>query len=79
MTDIKPLQEIIKKRNITLGDLYFKINKKIGLSRLSDIRMARVIPTKEEIEILNKYLDLSEQEIEDLEDMRIDKILLENC
>ena len=79
MTDIKPLQEIIKKRNITLGDLYFKINKKIGLSRLSDISMARVIPTKEEIEILNKYLDLSEQEIEDLEDMRIDKILLENA
>lgn len=78
MIDIKPLQEIMKKRNITLRDLYFKINEEIKLSRLSDIRMARVIPTKEEIEILSRYLDLSEQEIEDLEDMKIDKIMLEN-
>ena len=79
MTITKPLQEIMKKRKLTLRDLYFKINNKIRLSRLSDIRMARVIPNKEEIEILSRYLDLSEQETEDLEDMRIDKIMIENA
>ena len=79
MTITKPLNEIMKKRKLTLRDLYFKINNKIRLSRLSDIRMARVIPNKEEIEILSRYLDLSEQEIEDLEDMRIDKIMIENA
>ena len=79
MTITKPLQEILKKRNLTLRDLYLKMNNEIRLSRLSDIRIARAIPTKEEIEILSKYLDLSEQEIEDLEDMKIDKIMLENA
>ena len=79
MTITKPLQEIIKKRKLTLRDLYFKINEEIKLSRLSDIRLARVVPNKEEIEILSKHLDLSDKEIEDLEDMEIDKILLENA
>lgn len=79
MTITKPLQEIIKKRKLTLRDLYFKINEEIKLSRLSDIRLARDVPTKKEIEILSRYLDLSEQEIEDLEDMRIDKIMVENA
>lgn len=51
----KPLQEIMKKRNLILRDLYFKIN--------------------EEIEILEKYLDLTKEE----EDMEIDKILIENA
>ena len=78
MTITKPLQEIMKKRKLTLRDLYFKINEEIRLSRLSDIRLARVAATKEEIEILSKYLDLSEQEIEDLEDMEIDRLLQEH-
>lgn len=75
----KPLQEIMKKRNLILRDLYFKINEEIRLTRLSDIKVARVVPTKEEIEILEKYLDLTEEEVEDLEDMEIDKILIENA
>ena len=78
MTVIKPLNEIMKKRNLTLRDLYFKIDEEIRLARLSDIRIARAVPTKQEIEILNKYLELSDKEIEDLEDMEIDKILQEN-
>ena len=78
MTNTKPLQEIIKKRNLTLRDLYFKINEEIRLTRLSDIRIARAVPNKAEIEILSKYLNLTEQEIEDLEDMEIDKILQEH-
>lgn len=76
MTEETPLQEIMKRRNLTLRDLYFKINKEIRLARLSDIRVARVIPTKKEIEILSKYLELTDEEIEDLEDMEIDKILM---
>lgn len=74
----KPLHEIIRKRNLKLRDLYFEINKEIRLSRLSDINVARKTPTKQEIEILNKYLDLSDEEIEELEDMELDKILIEN-
>ena len=78
MTVINPLNEIMKKRNLTLMDLYKKINGEIRIVRLSDIRIARVVPTKQEIEILNKYLNLSDEEIEDLEDMKIDKILQEH-
>lgn len=79
MTITKPLQEILKKRKLTLRDVYFKINEEIKLPRLSDIRLARVTPTKKEIEILSKYLNLTDEEIEDLENMEIDKILLENA
>ena len=79
MTITKPLNEIIKKRKLTLMDLYKKINGEIKLTRLSDIRVARVTPTKEEIKILSDYLELTEEEIEDLENMEIDKILLENA
>lgn len=78
MTITKPLNEIMKKRKLTLRDLYFKINEEIRLTRLSDIRVARVIPTKQEIDILSKYLDLTDEEIQDLEDMEIDKILQEH-
>lgn len=77
MTITKPLNEIMKKRKLTLRDLYFKINEEIRLVRLSDIRLAREVPNKKEIEILSKYLELTEKEIENLEDMEIDKILLE--
>lgn len=76
---IKPLNKIIKKRNLTLRDLYFKINEEIKLVRLSDIRLAREMPTRKEIDILSKYLKLTDEEIEDLEDMQIDKIVLENA
>ena len=79
MTSVKPLYEIMKKRNLTLTDLYKKINGEIKIVRLSDIRVSRVTPTKEEIKILALYLDLTEQEVEALEDMEIDKILLENA
>lgn len=79
MTITKPLQEILKKRKLTLRDVYFKINEEIKLPRLSDIRLARVTPTKKEIEILSKYLNLTDEEIEDLEDMEIDKIMIENA
>ena len=78
MTITKPLNEIMKKRKLTLRDLYFKTNEEIRLARLSDIRLARAIPTKKEIEILSKYLDLTEQEVENLEDMEIDKIFQEH-
>lgn len=77
MTITKPLQEIMKKRKLTLRDLYFKINEEINITRLSDIRLSRVIPTKKEIKILSKYLELTDKEIEDLEDMKIDKLLQE--
>lgn len=73
--DNKPLNKIMKKRNLTLVDLYKKINGEIKIARLSDIRLAREIPTKDEIKILTLYLDLTKQEIEDLEDMEIDKLL----
>ena len=79
MTVTKPLSEIMRKRNLTLRDLYFKINKEISLTRLSDIRVARAAATKEEIKILALYLDLSDEEIEDLEDMELDKTLLETA
>lgn len=79
MTITKPLNEIMKKRKLTLRDLYFKINEEIRLVRLSDIRLAREVPNKKEIEILSKYLELTEKEIENLEDMEIDKILLEKA
>ncbi len=76
--NIKPLNEVIKKRNLTLRDLYLKTNGEIRLTRLSDIRVARDVPTKKEIEILSKYLELTDEEIENLEDMEIDKILQKN-
>lgn len=75
----KPLNEIIKKRKLTLRDLFFKINKEIDLVKLSDIRIGRKTPSKKEIEILSNYLELTEEEIESLEDMEVDKILLENA
>ena len=75
----KPLMKVRRKRNLTLRDLYFKINKEIELTRLSDIQVGRKAITKKEIDILNKYLELSEQEIEDLEEMEIDKEIEEAC
>lgn len=78
MTTNKPLNKIMKRRKLTLGDLYFKIHEEIRLTRLSNIKLAGVTPTKQEIEILSKYLNLTDKEIEDLEDMELDRILLEN-
>ena len=74
----KTLQEILKRRKMTLRGLYFKINKEIRLTRLSDIKIGRITPTNQEIQIIDKYLKLTEQEIEDLEDMEIYKILQEH-
>lgn len=74
---ISVLKKIRKNRNLTLRDLYLKINQEINLSRLSDIDNARKTITKDEIEILNKYIDLTNNEIEDLEDMELDELLIE--
>ena len=73
-----PLKKILKRRKMSLGELYFIINTEIHLTRLSDIRIGRITPTEQEIQILDKYLKLTEEEIEELEDMEIDKILIEN-
>ena len=73
-----PLKKILKRRKMTLRELYFVINTEIYLTRLSDIRIGRITPTEQEIQILDKYLKLTEEEIEELEDMEIDKILIEN-
>lgn len=78
MTKETPLQKILKRRKMTLRELYFIINTEIHLTRLSDIRIGRITPTEQEIQILDKYLKLTEEEIEELEDMEIDKILIEN-
>lgn len=77
MTEKTPLQEILKRRKMTLRELYFTINAEIHLTRLSDIRIGRITPTEQEIQILEKYLKLTEEETEKLEDMEIDKILIE--
>lgn len=78
MTEETPLKKILKKRKMTLRELYFTINAEITITRLSDIRVSRITPTNQEIQILDKYLKLSEDEIEELEDMRINKLLIEN-
>lgn len=77
MTEETPLQEILKRRKMTLRELYFTINAEIYLTRLSDIRIGRITPTEQEIQILKKYLKLTEEEIEELENMEINKILIE--
>lgn len=78
MTEETPLQKILKKRKMTLRELYFTINAEIKITRLSDIRIGRITPTNQEIHILDQYLKLTENEIEQLEDMRINKLLIEN-
>ena len=78
MTKETPLQKILKRIKMNLRELYFVINTEIYLTRLSDIRIGRITPTEQEIQILDKYLKLTEEEIEELEDMEIDKILIEN-
>lgn len=75
MTEETPLQKILKKRKMTLRELYFTINAEIKITRLSDIRIGRITPTNQEIHILDQYLKLTENEIEQLEDMRINKLL----
>ena len=76
MTD-SPLKRIREKRKLTLRDLYFMLHEEIKLSRLSDINVCRKMIEKEEIEILKKYLNLSEEEIKSLENMEVDNVLLE--
>lgn len=78
MTEETPLQKILKKRKMTLRELYFTINAEIKITRLSDIRIGRITPTNQEIHILDQYLKLTENEIEELEDMRINKLLIES-
>lgn len=78
MTKETPLQKILKRRKMTLIELYFTINAEIKIIRLSDIRVGRISPTNKEIQILDKYLKLTEDEIEELEDMEIDRVLIEN-
>ena len=78
MNKNKPLAEIRRKRSLSLRDLYFKINKEISLCRLSDINVARETISQKEINILDKYLKLSEKEIKDLEEMEEDKAIEES-
>lgn len=78
MTKETPLQKILKRRKITLRELYFTINAEIKLTRLSDIRVGRISPIEKEIQILDKYLKLTEDEFEELKDMEIDRVLIEN-
>ena len=73
----KALQEIRRKRNLTLRDLYFKINKEISLVRLSDINIGRELINRTEISILSKYLKLTEEEIKSLEESQEDKEIIE--
>lgn len=60
MTEETPLQKILKKRKMTLNELYFTINAEIKITRLSDIRIGRITPTNQEIHILDQYLKLTE-------------------
>lgn len=78
MTEETPLKKILKRRKMTLRELYFTINAEITIARLSDIRIGRITPTNQEIHILDQYLKLTENEIEELEDMIINKLLMEN-
>ena len=78
MTEETPLQKILKRRKMTLRELYLTINAEIKITRLSDIRTGRITPTNQEIHILDQYLKLTENEIEQLEDMRINKLLIES-
>lgn len=78
MKEETPLKKILKRRKKTLRELYFIINAEITITRLSDIRLGRITPTNQEIQILDKYLKLTEDEIEELEDMRINKFLIES-
>ena len=75
MSKKTPLEQIRNKRELTLRDLFIEINREIKLSRLSDINIGRNKITKNEIEILNKYLNLSKEEIEQLEKMEEDEEL----
>lgn len=74
-----PLKKIREKRSLSLRDLFFKINQEIKITRLSDINVGKTIINKKEIEILNKYLNLSEEEIEQLEEMKEDEDLKKAC
>ena len=72
------LKKKIKEKKITLRELYITKNAEIKITRLSDIRIGRITPTNQEIHILDQYLKLTENEIEQLEDMRINKLLIES-
>lgn len=73
-----PLKNIRDKRKLTLRDLFFKINKEIPLVRLSDINIGRVVPTTMEINILDKYLNLTEEEKKSLLNMELDEKIIES-
>ena len=77
MSKLSPLKEIRLSRNLTLRELYLKINQEIKLTRLSNINVCREIITPEEIDILKKYLDLTVEEIKALENMQENKELKE--
>lgn len=67
MKEETPLRKILKRRKMTLRELYFSIYTEIKLTRLSDIKAGRITPTNQEIQILDRYLKLTEDEIEELE------------
>ena len=73
-----PLKSIRDKRKMILRDLFFKINKEISLVRLSDINIGRVVPTTMEINILDKYLNLTEEEKKSLQNMELNEKIIES-
>ena len=57
------LKQIMRPRNLTFYDLWIIVHKEISLTRLSSINLGKVQITKNDVDILEKYLDLTETEI----------------
>ena len=73
------LKEIMKIRNLTFFDLWMIIHKEIPLATLSKINIGEVQITKEHVQILEKYLDLTETEIEYLRKLSKQNIIFESA
>lgn len=73
------LKEIMKIRNLTFFDLWMIIHKEIPLATLSKINIGEVQITKEQVQILEKYLDLTETEIEYLRKLCKQNIVFESA
>lgn len=73
------LKEIMKTRNLTFYDLWMIIHKEIPLATLSKINIGEIQITKEHVHILEKYLDLTEAEIEYLRKLSKQNIVFESA
>lgn len=72
------LKQIMKPRNLTFYDLWVIVHKEIPLTRLSSINLGKVQITKEDVDILEKYVDLTETEIEYLRQLTKQNIVFES-